>query len=553
MSPIARIAALAALLCLVSPVRLAAHEASLHRVRAALPAQEADENEADENEADGDPAEICRLTLDLVDSETGKPLPGLVRAIAPRGRAVSLGGLLERGVKLSRQVEEKRWHVLLGRTAVSAPREVLTFQAFHGIETEVAERRLDLREKEKAELTLRLRRFSRAAGEGLYGGNTHLHLMRMSRSEADRYLASVPRADGLDVVFLSYLERLKDDATYISNTYTAADLRSLSRRGVLFGNGEEHRHNFGAYDEGYGHVMFLDIEELVHPVSIGPGISGSGTDGLTLRRGIETVRRKGGTTIWCHNRFGLEDIPDWLAGVLDAQNIFDGGEHGSYEDTFYRYLNVGLRVPFSTGTDWFIYDFSRAYVEVEGELTVERWLRGLAAGRSFITNGTLLDFEVDGKRPGRTLSRDGPSRLEVRGRAAGRNDFKKLELVRDGEVVHATESSATGRHFVAEMRHTVDLSTSGWLALRISGAGENELGKALFAHTSPVYVDVKGSRRFVPAVARELIGELRENLATIRKKAHFASDDHRRAVERLYEGAIQQLEERLRAHEEAKL
>ena len=140
--------------------------------------------------------------------------------------------------------------------------------------------------------------------------------------------------------------------------------------------------------------MFLNISELFHPVSIGPGITKRGTDGLPLRLGIDRARADGAAVIWCHNRFGTEDIPSWFSGRIDAQNIFDGGEHGSYDQTFYRYLNAGLRVPFSSGTDWFIYDLARAYVYVDGDVTPKRWLNELAAGRSYITNGPFLELQV---------------------------------------------------------------------------------------------------------------------------------------------------------------
>ena len=46
--------------------------------------------------------------------------------------------------------------------------------------------------------------------------------------------------------------------------------------------------------------------------------------------------------IWAHNLFGFEDIPNWITGRVHANNIFDGSAAGSYKDTYYRYLNVGL-------------------------------------------------------------------------------------------------------------------------------------------------------------------------------------------------------------------
>ncbi len=99
--------------------------------------------------------------------------------------------------------------------------------------------------------------------------------------------------------------------------------------------------------------------------------------------------------IWAHNLFGFEDIPNWITGRVHANNIFDGSARGSYKDTYYRYLNVGLHVPFSTGTDWFIYDFSRVYVMADRPITPTEWLDRLAAGKSYITNGPLLEFTVD--------------------------------------------------------------------------------------------------------------------------------------------------------------
>src|SRR5262249_9135504 len=158
----------------------------------------------------------------------------------------------------------------------------------------------------------------------------------------------------------------------------------------LFSNGEEHRHNFGGYGEGYGHVMFLNLKELVKPVSLGPGITGGGDDDAPLRTGIDAARKQGATIIWCHNRFGHEDVLNALPGRLAALTVFDGSRRGSFEETYYRYLNIGLRMPISTGTDWFVYDFARVYARVPDKLIASRWLEALKAGNCQATNGPLL-------------------------------------------------------------------------------------------------------------------------------------------------------------------
>src|SRR5207245_8054460 len=128
--------------------------------------------------------------------------------------------------------------------------------------------------------------------KGLAAGNTHLPLRGFSLDIADEYLRQIPAADGLRVMFVSYLERDKDDQTYITNKYPLGPMPKFDATGVLFNNGEEHRHNLKSYGEGYGHVMFLNIKELVQPVSIGPGITNKGFDDLALRPGMDNAKKQ---------------------------------------------------------------------------------------------------------------------------------------------------------------------------------------------------------------------------------------------------------------------
>jgi len=524
-----------------------AHEHTLPRYAASLRQAEADHDTNDRSSEAGKSADgsVCRLTLKLVDSETKRALSGLVRLKTSDGEVLPLEGLLNRGTGLRRSHRARQWHVVIESATVSVPQKPLTIEALSGLETELLRKTIDLAGKATGEITLPLVRFHRAAAHGWHNGNTHLHLMSLTREEADRYLRSISRADGLEVVFVSYLRRVKAEQKYISNTYTKRDLQKLSGHGVMFDHGEELRHNFGPGGEGYGHVMFLDIDDLIRPVSIGPGIMGEGYDFPSLRTGIDQARVDGATIVWCHNAFGMQDVPEWVAGTLDAHNIFDGGTRGSYEDTYYRFMNVGLRVPFSTGTDWFIFDFSRAYVEVQKPLTVERWLDALEAGRSFITNGPFLQLQVDGHRPGEVIRLTGPTQLEIRGRVVGRNDFQKIEIVHNGNVIATKSSSPVDGHFEAEMTCPFDANESGWIALRINSDQKNELGGSLFGHTSAVYIELAGKNIFKPDTARELIADMQESIQTIQEKAVFADGEQRERVLDIYRDGIATLRKRL--------
>jgi hypothetical protein len=481
----------------------------------------------------------CRVKITLIDSNTNNPIPGVIRCLPYNGsQAIPISGPLARGQGLKDDSTIREWYAVSESTEIFLPRQSLTLEAFAGVESELAVISLDLAGQSEKSVNIPLHFFSQIGQQGWYGGNTHLHLSNLGKEQAERYLKEIPRADHLDILFISYLERAVVDKDYITNRYPIGDLKEFWSTGVLVNNGEEHRHNFGDQGEGFGHVMFLNIKNLVQPVSIGPGISHRGTDGTPLQLGIEDAHRQGGSAIWCHNNWGKEDVPNFVAGKLDAQNIFDGGEHGSYEDSFYHYLNAGIRVPFSTGTDWFMYDLARVYTKVSGRLGIKPWLVALSAGRSFITNGPLLRFSIDGKQIGDTLELNSAKAVELRGEAIGRVDFEKLELIQNGKVIAEIKSEARQGHFEARLMQAVQIDGPSWLALRIAARTSNEYGQRLFGHTSPIYVKVGGRSIRLKQDVEYLAKQMEEARQTIADRALFPTQSEKARVLGVYERGI---------------
>ena len=487
-----------------------------------------------------------RLTVRLSDADTGTPLSGIIRITRQDdGQQIDVPELIPR---------KNGWQTTQAVAEITVPAAKLKIEALRGLQTELATAELDTTDDQSHNVALKLRQFHDAKQQGWRNGNTHLHLMQRTRIQAERYLREVPESDGLELVYLSHLRRIPDESTYISNEIVEQHLSenildSLSAGNVILRPGEEHRHNFGTGGGGFGHVMLLDIAKLIRPVSIGPGIMRSGTDGIPLKTGIQEARRDGATIVWCHNDFGFEDIPSWVGGRLDAQNIYDGGITGSYQDSFYRYLNLGLRVPFSTGTDWFIDDFSRVYVPLEGQLTSQTWLEQLAAGRSFITNGPLLEFTVSDQPVGEILQLSKSKELKLTARAAGRIDFRNLEIIRNGEIIASAETKPVDGHFESHLNQHVLINEPCWLAARTPLDGpKNEFARPAFAHTSPVYVDFKGQQAFRPEVALDLIRELEESLQKIRVQAVFANDSDMETVMQVYRDGIRILKQRIADH-----
>jgi hypothetical protein len=510
------------------------------------------------------------LTLELTDAESGAALAGLVKiTVAATGEPLDLPAHLRRPMG---------WCSLPASARVDVPLGELRIVACHGLATELATATITVKADAENRAKLALRRFYDPAKRNLVAANTHLHLqlnapaalggaLLRTRRDAEDYLVAIGQSDALDLVYVSYLLRTGESPRYVSNEFTRDDLQHLSTTNVRFINGEEHRHEGGRSSRRggpaelrYGHVMFLDLPRLVEPVSYGgiftPGSAAS--DAVPMQRAIRAARDQGATIIWCHGRQGTEDVTNWVAGLLHAQNIFDGGNEGTVDQVFYPYLNAGLRVPFSTGTDWGCYDFSRVYVPIQGGPTSAAFRENLAAGRSFITNGPLLEFEVDGHPIGDTLDLKTTQAVRVRARALGRDDFGAIEIVLNGAVVARQSARHVEGHFAAELDQRIEIKEPGWLALRVpvsmpyndrtqyTGAGANLFGKALFAHTSPVYVHVAGRNICQLAAVQQLLRELDAAIRTIEAKGAFANDTERESLLSIYRQAHASLTAKLR-------
>lgn len=363
------------------------------------------------------------------------------------------------------------------------------------------------------ELSIPVLRDMHAAG--WYSGNTHTHYQLEMDEDPDDHLRVVPPAEALDLSVLSYL--IRQDLKYISNKYPIGRLPEFSKNGTLIDMGEEARNNKGPYDFGYGHVLFLNIPRLVEPVSTGLlSPIPNAPDFPTISMLCDDAKSLGGTTIWCHNGQGMELPVAAALGSVDAFNVGDA-EPGEYS-RYYQFLNCGFRMPIATGTDWYIYDHNRVFVQTGGAFTYESWLAGLRAGRSFITSGPLLQFEVNRQGPGGEVT--GPARLKIRAGATSRLPFDRLEIVHDGEVV-ASAPSSSGRD--ASIETELPFETPGWIAARVSSDFVTHGGYRIFAHTNPVWLKGAGRPARQRDAARAFVNELTESIAYIAKLYRFRS------------------------------
>jgi hypothetical protein len=211
-------------------------------------------------------------------------------------------------------------------------------------------------------------------------------------------------------------------------------------------------------------------------------------------------------------------------------NLFDPYWMDPEYDVWYGLLNCGMRLPASTGSDWFVCSSNRVYVAVD-DFSYQTWLAGLAAGRTFVTNGPLLGIEVEGHAPSNDCLDLGQDVRSVRVRVnwAWHAALDAVEIVRDGRVVASCAPDA------AQSEWSVSLDGSGgWLAARAWGQRRNSFGHAAWAHTSPVYLRPLAERALLHAAASRFVEQIDTATGWLGTKARFDDARQRQRMLQLF-------------------
>lgn len=156
--------------------------------------------------------------------------------------------------------------------------------------------------------------------------------------------------------------------------------------------------------------------------------------------------------------------------------------------TWYTLLDCGFDLKPTAGTASGVHPvplgFGRVYVKVEGAFTYDKWIDGLAAGRSFATTGPMLTAEAE---------RAGDGALRVRGLVESIHPPEPVEIVVNGRVAATIEvRPAKNDAGTFHSRFTVELplESTSWVAARVFEQRPD--GRPRFAHTAPVRFDVPG-------------------------------------------------------------
>ena len=466
-----------------------------------------------------------RITGSIRDATTGEKVQARVQVLDPQGLPTGPEGAI--------------WKVGPGEPFFYSDGE-FSVETTRGYYRGLVERGTEYRpwqttvhvgKSENAGVDVALERWSDLPARGWHPGNTHIHYDE-NETRPDERLAYDSRIEDLRMTAVSILKRW--DLDYATNKYAPGVMNEYTDTHHYVQCGEETRHNAGGSHEiGYGHVMLLNIRNVVDPLSRGLLVDRFEPDYPPLTYACDDANRQGGLVIWCHNGQGMEAPVAAALGKLHAFNLFDPHWIDVEYDIYYQMLNCGFKLPASTGSDWFISSANRVYSQSGNPFSYESWLQAVRDGKTFITNGPGVYLAVSGCEPGETVQCNPGEKLNVHMNWDSHYGVHRAEIVVNGKVF-------SGRDFPNGSTHghtsvTVPVESDGWIAARLGSSSRDSFNQPIWAHTSPVYVDAGGVRGEHTRVAASSFADgIDTSLEWVKTKGKFYNGSQRNEIVTLF-------------------
>jgi len=429
------------------------------------------------------------LDLRLVDRKSGAPMTARVSVQQKDGKYFAPVGALY--WMLGNNVEH---FYAAGAAVLTVPAGTYIVRAFRGIE--YLEARVDVEVPAGRGTTARveLERWTDPPSRGWWGGESHIHANygygQWYNTPATIRLQA--EGEGLNLANM-VVANADTDGIFDREFFRGEPDPVSSPRHIVYWN-EEFRATL------WGHMTLYNLKRLVEPIMTGFKDTTNPWDVPTNADIAAQVHLQGGHVNYTHPlRGGDPMLAPYAAKALPVDVALDKIDsldiNGSYNGTvplWHRLLNCGFRLPASAGTDVFLNRLrgrglpggDRAYVRLEGPFSYDAWVKALKAGRSFVTNGPMIEFTANGQSLGETIALAKIGDVTIHAKADAAATLSRLEVVHNGVVVAEGSPDASGRS--STLDRTIRIETSGWLGARVHGTGNVQ------AHTSPIYVEVAG-------------------------------------------------------------
>jgi len=409
----------------------------------------------------------------LFDSESGEPTEARIYLKASDGKAYTPPDAYHRVA--ARAMFYDFFHAD-GRFVVDVPVGTVSIEAMKGFERLPMQKEVEVKAGEVTQVRFDLKRFTNMKAKGWYSGSDHVHMNYAGNfHNTPENLLFMAAAEDLDVVGEKIAN--KDNRIFDHQYFTGAydQERSTSERLISFG--EEYRPPW------WGHVNFINLtKHLISPFTT--GYEGTAIESLYPSNTdmFRVGKKQGALTGYVHpysrdpSTVGYavaRGFPvDVALGTVDYIEVMTSAMHARFTSrVLHRILNCGFKITFSGGEDSITnlhrtpaIGSARVYSYLGDKLEWSRWVDAIKHGRTMITNGPLVELEVNGEMPGGEIHLpDEGGSVEIAARLDTAFPVEKLELIFNGEVI---ESFPVGEGRAANITKRIAVERSGWFTLR---------------------------------------------------------------------------------------
>ena len=448
------------------------------------------------------------LEIRAVDSDTGKPVAVRVHLKDARGKSI-------------RPPKVPYWHdhfVLAGSMILELPIGTYTFEMERGLEYKTRSGHFILERNASDNTVVEMNRFIDMTKAGWWSGDLYV-------DQPERDIELLMAADDLHVAALvdwggppalkraMPTEKRKPIGKDRGNSPEDAAVAPIQ-----FDTNRYYGRLAGRDDRAGGLLLLFNLAEVPAPLraadeGAAEAVAPEYPSAVEFLKAARSQPDK-------HTDIGRPfswDLPVWVAsGMVDSVNV--AGDHlwrtdmqlpligkprdgtlgpskmdaGAWSQTVYFHLlNCGLRLPPSAGSGIGVtpnpIGYNRVYVHCGEELTWDRWWENLRKGQVVVTNGPLLQPQVNGELPGHVFQADEGQvvQLETALNLSTREKIDYLELIKDGKVEHEVRLDQWAKE--GGRLPTLTFDRSGWMLVRARTSNPQTYR---FAMTAPYYVEI---------------------------------------------------------------
>ena len=454
------------------------------------------------------------LDLRVLSDDSGQPTPAMIRLVwKTDGSELRPANALDFGLLFDKQGSAsglRRTQIpgKLGATYWCIPgpfRMALApgeyeVTVLRGVEHAPVRDTIQVEPNQTVERSYRPQRWVNMAKLGWYSGDDHVHTQILSDGDAGMVMSWIQAEDVrlANVVKMGDIYRTWFEQRGFGKSFRVED------KGYVVSPGQECPRTH----EQLGHTLAMNITHMVRD-----------TEQYYLYDTVfDEVHRQGGLSGYAHASSGMFQVHrDMSINIpkekIDFIEVLQFANLGT--DLYYDFLNLGFKVTASAGSDvpW---GGSVGEVRVyaytgKKQFTADRWFEAVRRGNTFVTNGLMLDFTVQGARPGEevTVTDDRPLRVKARAWGDPRRDMPaKLDIIVHGASIKTFTPERDDQKSL-EADFTIPSGNGFWIAAQAEGR------EGTRAHTTPVYVVRKGLRFWKFDSVSDLIGKREASLAEI--------------------------------------